>query len=1039
KAKIYQKKLNGRKLLPSAATRTSISSISPSQQRKQQQESAIIKDVFKHAFGDRKATCLLVDRDNEMLRIFANDADILSLSIGEVNMAVTDMVPKELKLPLETALHRAKREGTSVAYTGIPFRRDNKTYSVDLRIGFEPDNNVRAEDYLIVLFEISSAIVPATNVQSFELSSDAAEQISSLECELKQTQENLQVTIEELETINEEQQSTNEELLASNEELQSTNEELQSVNEELYTVNSEYQNKIKELVQLNEDIDNLLRSTNVGVVFLDSNLYIRRFTPAAAAVVNLRTGDVDRPISDFTHQIQDIDLEAFVREVLNQGAPIEREGVNASNQESLLLRAYPYRRVDGVVDGVVLTFLEVTEMKRMQSQLEESNTILETIYNTSPVGIALHDENLRFLRVNKVLAEINGVPADEHIGKRVNELLPSAVGNRSFKMQQEVLRTGTASTDIEFEGVLPTSPDEYRHWLVNYFPIELNDGRRWVGTVVNEITRLKKTEDKLKESRNFARQLSESNPGIIYIFDLETRKNIYTNSSVKKVLGFSSEEIEGMGTELISGLVHPEDRSKLVGYYKQFESNPQQVLETEVRVRNNVDKWKWLTLRSVVFNCSEEGNVQQILGLATDITPRKLSEHRLQKQKSALEDAIATAQAADSANQAKSEFLANMSHEIRTPMNLILGTCQLLERTTLNDQQTNLLEVLSRNGKTLLMLINDVLDLSKLEAQELKIHLEPFNLHSMLDQLRASFAPAIAAKGLSLQLEIDSTLPQMVIGDSFRLQQVLRNLLSNAQKFTASGHIHLKAERHHKHDAPPNEATAIKFSVIDTGIGIRADAKDQLFEPFVQADASSTRQYGGTGLGLTISRRIVELMNGTIGVDSILDEGATFWFALTLPSSDQPTAEKNTQSDKLSDPSKAISDLVSPAESRILIAEDNLDNLDIAVMLLEDAGYTNITTARNGKALLEVSESADFDLILMDCQMPEIDGYEATRLLRSQNTNNSNIPVIALTAHALQGDREKCLNAGMNDYISKPFTAEELIDTVVQWLSEAKT
>ncbi|MEL7223933.1 MAG: response regulator [Cyanobacteria bacterium J06576_12] len=865
-----------------------------------------------------------------------------------------------------------------------------------------------------------------------------------MEYELKQTRENLQVTIEELETINEEQQATNEELLASNEELQSTNEELQSVNEELYTVNSEYQNKIKELVQLNEDIDNLLRSTNVGVVFLDRNLYIRRFTPAAAAVINLRTGDVDRPISDFTHQIQDIDLEAFAKDVLKQESPIEKNGLNVGSQESLLLRAYPYRREDGIIDGVVLTFLEVTEMRQMQAQLEESNTILETIYNTSPVGIALHDENLRFLRVNNVLANINGMPAAEHIGKRVHEVLPSAVGERAFEMQQKVLETGMPSVDIDFEGELPANPGEYRHWIVNYFPIALNDGRRWVGTVVNEITRLKKTEDELKESRNFARQLSESNPGIIYIFDLETRKNIYTNSSVTKVLGFSPEEIEGMGTELISGLVHPDDRSKLVSYYQQFESNPQQVLETEVRVRNNLDKWKWLTLRSVVFNYSEEGKVQQILGLATDITPRKLSEHRLQKQKSALEDAIATAQAADSANQAKSEFLANMSHEIRTPMNLILGTCQLLERTSLNDQQSNLLEVLSRNGKTLLTLINDVLDLSKLEAQELKIRLEPFDLHSMLDQLRASFTPAIEAKGLSLQLEIDSMLPQMVIGDSFRLQQVLRNLLSNAQKFTSSGHIHLKAERYQKQNAlsnktAANNATAIKFSVIDTGIGIPADAKDQLFEPFIQADASSTRQYGGTGLGLTISRRIIELMGGTIGVDSILEEGSTFWFAVTLPSSDQSTAEKITQSDKLSDAGKAISDLVSPTESRILIAEDNLDNLNIAVMLLEDAGYTNITTARNGKALLEASESADFDLILMDCQMPEIDGYEATRLLRSQNTNNRNIPVIALTAHALQGDREKCLNAGMNDYISKPFTAEELIDTVVQWLSEAKT
>ncbi|MEO1634493.1 MAG: chemotaxis protein CheB, partial [Cyanobacteria bacterium J06631_9] len=626
KSKIYQKRPNGRKLMPSPAVRTSINSISPSRQRRQQklQEGNLVKNVFKHVFDDRKVTCVLVNRENEMLRIFHNSAELLSLSVGEVKMSITDMVPSGLKLPLETALHRAKREAQSVSYTGIPFKREDQTHSINLRIGFESDD-VRADDYLVVMFEMGT-VLPTESIDSYELSSDAAEQISSLEYELKQTRENLQVTIEELETINEEQQATNEELLASNEELQSTNEELQSVNEELYTVNSEYQSKIKELVQLNEDIDNLLRSTNVGVVFLDKNLYIRRFTPAAAAVVNLRPGDVNRPISDFTHQVKDINLEAFAKSVLERKEAVEKEGFNAGTDESLLLRAYPYRKEDGDIDGVVLTFLEVTEIKRMQSQLKETNAILETVYDTSPVGFALHDENLKFLRVNRVLAEINDKPVETHIGKLVTEIIPSEVGEQALKMYQQVLTTGKPILDVEFEGELPAKPGIYRYWTASYFPIELQDGRRWVGAVVNEVTRLKQVQNDLKESRNFARQLSESNPGIIYIFDLETRQNVYTNSSVTKVLGFSTEEIAAMGTELISGLVHPDDRGELVRYYRQFEANPERVLETEVRVRNNRSKWIWLTLRSVVFSYGEDGAVQQILGLATDITPRKLSE-----------------------------------------------------------------------------------------------------------------------------------------------------------------------------------------------------------------------------------------------------------------------------------------------------------------------------------------------------------------------------------------------------------------------------
>ncbi len=943
-------------------------------------------------------------------------------------MLITDMVPNQLKLPLETALHRAKRENDSVSYSGIPLEQDEQTRSVNLTIGFESDD-VRSEDFLLVMFELGAAI-PGETAQSYEISAETAEQISSLEYELKQTRENLQVTIEELETINEEQQATNEELLASNEELQSTNEELQSVNEELYTVNSEYQSKIRELVQLNEDIDNLLRSTNIGVVFLDENLYIRRFTPAAEKVINLREGDINRPISDFTHQINQVDLEDFSKKVLEQKKPLEREAFNARSRESLLLRAYPYRREDDAIDGVVLTFVEVTELKNMQSELEEANTILEKVYNTSPVGFALHDENLRFLRVNRILAEINNKPVEEHIGKLVTDVIPSDVGERAFAMQQQVIETGRPTAELEFEGELPTEPGKYRYWTVHYFPIELLDGRRWVGSVVNEITRIKETQLELQNSRNFARQLSESNPGIIYIFDLETKQNIYTNSSVTKVLGYSPEDVSAMGTEVVS-LVHPDDRGELVTYYRQFEANPEQVLETEVRVRDSEDRWKWLTLRSVVFKHKEDGSVQQILGLATDITPRKQSQRRLQQQKAALEDAIATAQEADSANQAKSEFLANMSHEIRTPMNLILGTCQLLERTPLNDRQANLLQVLSRNGKTLLMLINDILDLSKLEAQELKICLEPFNLYNMLTTMQSSFNPGIEAKGLALQLEIDTGLPEDVLGDSFRLQQILRNLLSNAEKFTASGHIRLQAECLSREEAH----VLVKFSVQDTGIGISPDNQTQLFEPFIQADTSSTRQYGGTGLGLTISRRIVDLMDGEIGFDSTPGEGSTFWFVVPLACGPDGCAiASNTQNNVLSTPAKTVQN----TDIRILVAEDNRDNLDIVVMLLEDAGYTYLTTARNGLEALSLTAEEDFDIILMDCQMPELDGYEATRRLRAKGSKNSEIPVIALTAHALQGDQKKCLDAGMNDYISKPFTASELTEKIEQWLTISK-
>ncbi|MEL6603683.1 MAG: CheR family methyltransferase, partial [Cyanobacteria bacterium J06614_10] len=1036
KAKIYKKKKNGRRLLPSPPAVVSPLTLNNQRRLKpRQQDTRLIKDTFRCVFGDRRATCFSVNPNNQLLRIFYNSANLLALPVGEVQMDVTDMVPPELRLPLGTALHRAKREEETVTYTEIPLTKDSELLSVNLKVTLSEQMDKQGAA-LVVVIEIVDAVTQTAG-ETFTISSSASERIDALEYELRQTKENLQVTIEELETINEEQQATNEELLASNEELQSTNEELQSVNEELHTVNAEYQRKIQELIQLNADVNNLLRSTNIGVIFLDPDLNIRKFTPAAADVVSLRPGDIDRPISDFTSRLSQVNLQTFAEQVLQDETLAEREVVNERTGEDLLLRAYPYLKDDGSLDGVVLTFVEVSELKRVQSELQETNVLLETFYNTSPIGFALHDEELRFLMVNNVLAEIDNLSVEEHLGKTMLEVLPSEIANKAYRLHQHVRDTGEPILDQGFEGELPTDPGNHRYWNVSYFPIELPDSRRWVGAVVNEVTQLKKTQFELEDSRNFARRLSESNPGIIYIIDVKERRNVYLNSSVTKVLGYTPEEVADMGDQMIAQMVHPEDVNKINRYYNRFNDHPDEVLDTEIRVQHKNGSWKWLTLRSVIFSRDEDGSVRQVLGLCTDATPRKRAEERLKRQKQNLENAIASAQAANSANQAKSEFLANMSHEIRTPMNLILGTSQLLEKTELNKQQRNLLNVLSRNGQTLLTLINDVLDLSKLEAKELKIDCKPFDLPAMLKTALSNFTHAASQKGLNLEFQSIGKVPRHVIGDSFRLQQVLLNLLSNAVKFTEQGDIVLSVERLQdaQDDATEGDAPAsvvsLRLSVRDTGIGIPAAYQSDLFEPFTQADTSSTRQYGGTGLGLTISRRIVELMDGTIGVDSLEGEGSTFWFEVSLETSDDLTNEVPSTGDTRKQPGSDNS----KSTARLLIAEDNQDNMDILVMILEDLGYENVTTAMNGREVIEKTATNHFDLVFMDCQMPQLDGYETTRQLRKQDSDNSSIPVIALTASVMAGDRERCLEAGMNDYVSKPFSIDDIVGMLEQWLS----
>jgi two-component system CheB/CheR fusion protein len=366
----------------------------------------LLAKVFQLCVPEREITCLLVNADNQLLRIFYNGAHLLEYPIGEANLEVTEIVHPILKLPLTTALHRTKRDRQPVLYTGIKLERNGEELSITLRVGAD-DYEGRTTDYhVIVVLEIEVPQVPMSNALRFDLDQEAAQQITELEYELQQTRENLQVAIEELETSNEEQQATNEELLASNEELQSTNEELQSVNEELYTVNTEYQAKIQELTRLNNDIDNLLRSTDIGVVFLDADLNIRKFTPAATRTINIKPTDIGRPLSDLTNSLDCPNLIEFLQQVNQTQEPQEQEVKVTQSNEYVLMRVHPYIQEGIESDGVVISFISISELKQIQVDLQQANEILENLYNTSPVGLCLQDSQLKFLRVNQALADI---------------------------------------------------------------------------------------------------------------------------------------------------------------------------------------------------------------------------------------------------------------------------------------------------------------------------------------------------------------------------------------------------------------------------------------------------------------------------------------------------------------------------------------------------------------------------------------------------------------------------------------------------------
>ena len=549
-------------------------------------------------------------------------------------------------------------------------------------------------------------------------------------------------------------------------------------------------------------------------------------------------------------------------------------------------------------------------------------------------------------------------------------------------------------------------------------------------TLALEAADRKKIEQALRTSEGrLATTVQSTNIGI-WDWDLATN-DVYLSPEWKRQLGYDDHELVGSFEEWKS-LLYPEDRDNIWRIIEGHLVEQAGEFELEYRLRHKDGSFRWILTRGTPIKNVGELSARMV-GINIDVTDRKLVEETLRQAK----------EEAEAASRAKSQFLANMSHEIRTPMNGVLGLAELLLRYPLNEKERQLTQSIHRSGSVLLAIINDILDFSKIEAGKLQLEAIPFEVRRTFEEALAVSSPTAEQKGLRLSCHVDPHIPSALIGDPTRLRQIIVNLVSNAVKFTEQGTVTVSAELTGTREG----RSGLSVSVSDTGIGISLEAQSNIFDAFSQADGSTTRKYGGTGLGLAIVKQLVALMGGTIELQSRPGEGTCVRFTVYC----KPAAMQTQRPPELFAVSAKRGETVSDqrpirtGEVRILLVEDNPVNREVACGMLEVLNC-RIDTAENGREALDAIAKTDYALVFMDCQMPEMDGLTATKLIRAREAERAGqaedeaeapptrLPIVALTAHAMQGDREQCLSVGMDDHLSKPFTLVQLEDMLARWL-----
>ena len=785
-----------------------------------------------------------------------------------------------------------------------------------------------------------------------------------------------------------------------------------------------------------ESLSITLNSIGDAVIATDADGRITRMNPTAERLAGWRLEeargqllpDVFRIINadtgqTMTNPVQLVMERGQVVGLANHTVLLARDGKEHQIADS----AAPIRNPGGEIVGVVLVFSDVTEKYEMEKALRENERFLNEAQLIAGIGSYVLNIPTGLWTSSDVFNQTFGI--DESYDRSV-EGWAAMVHPDDRVMIMEYFKNEVVGKGRPFdkEYRIIRQSDQVVRWAHGLGKLEFDAQNHLVtmhGTI-QDITEQKQAQDALRDSEMRYRTLADSGQALIWTAGTDKLCNYFN----RVWLDFTGRSLaQELGNGWAEG-VHPEDFERCLAIYvANFDQR--KAFSMDYRLRHRDGEYHWIQDDGKPRH-NADGEFIGYIGYCLDITSRKLAEAELEEHRYHLEDLVASRttelaearDAAEAANRAKSAFLANMSHEIRTPLNGIIGMTHILRRSVITPIQADRLNKIDTAAEHLLSTINDILDLSKIEAGKVTLEESRVAINSLLANVNSIVSPRAQAKGLQLRVEAEH-FPHPLLGDPTRLQQALLNYVTNAIKFSEIGTVTLRTINQEE----SSESILIRFEVQDAGIGIAPETRSRLFTAFEQADNSTTRQYGGTGLGLAITRRLAELMGGEAGVESTLGVGSTFWFTARLKKSEGLDA--------------LVPLAITEAETtirqrhqgrRILIVDDEPINLEVAKYMLEDVGLV-VDTAEDGIDAISKSRETPYAAILMDMQMPNLDGIRATQRIR-ELPNHCKTPVLALTANAFVGDRAHCLEAGMDDFIAKPFNPKLLYSVLLKWLEK---